>query len=289
MATEHRQHWEDSISRLLQKALSHKEVYTTPISGFQVSIHPNVYSPKYFPESKWYGQQLEQLVKPGQDFLEVGVGSGIVSMHVARAGGKARGVDINPDAVAITKKNFAANGLSSSGVVRGEPRRDSYYTSASGSPSEADRVRATINARNVAPTPPALTDSGSDSDSDPLEEADIRVSDLYTSLDPGTKFHYIFWNHPWQNSSAIVKELQTEKTLDEGYKALSRYMSQGRSYLHEDGAILIGTSCYADLKALDQMAEDNGYRTMVQSQGTSLLEDGTEEVYYILRLVDLQK
>src|SRR4051812_40044520 len=95
--------WEDSISRLLQKALSHKETYTVPISGFSVSIHPNVYSPKYFPESKWYGQELERLIKPGQDFLEVGVGSGIVAMHVARAGGKVKGVDINPDAVAITK------------------------------------------------------------------------------------------------------------------------------------------------------------------------------------------
>ncbi|KAG0369713.1 hypothetical protein BGX24_002314 [Mortierella sp. AD032] len=281
MATE-RQHWEDSISRILQKALSHKEIYTTPINGFEVSIHPNVYSPKYFPESKWYGQQLERLVKPGQDFLEVGVGSGIVSMHVARAGGKVKGVDINPDAVAITKMNFSANGLSSSRAVRGgRLRMDNSYSPAPELSFEAARERAIV-ARPPPPLPP--TDSE-------VEEADIRVSDLYTSLDPGTKFHYIFWNHPWQNSSAIVKELQTEKTLDEGYKALSRYMSQGRDYLHdvEGSAIFIGTSCFADLKALNQMAKENEFRTEVESQGVELLEDGTEEVYYILRLVDLQK
>jgi hypothetical protein len=39
------------------------------ISGFSVTIHPNVYSPKYFPESKWYGQDLEKLIVPVQDFL----------------------------------------------------------------------------------------------------------------------------------------------------------------------------------------------------------------------------
>ncbi|KAF8944275.1 hypothetical protein BGZ47_004450 [Haplosporangium gracile] len=281
-----RRAWEDSISRLLQKALSHKETYTIPdISGFKVSVHPNVYSPKYFPESKWYGQQLEKLIQPGQDFLEVGVGSGIVAMHVARGGGKARGVDINPDAVAVTKRNFAQNGLSSEGGgVRG-PRRDSSYSSASQSPSET-------NAAAVAATVAAATDSNSNTEKDqePLQEADIRVSDLYSALDPDTKFHYIFWNHPWQNSSAIVKELRTEKTLDEGYKSLSRYMAQGREYLHEGGEILIGTSCYADLKALNVMALENAYRTEVASEGRSFLEDGTtEEVYYILRLVDLQK
>ncbi|OAQ31096.1 S-adenosyl-L-methionine-dependent methyltransferase [Linnemannia elongata AG-77] len=227
--------WEDSISRLLQKALSHPTTYTVPnISNFKVSVHPNVYSPKYFPESKWYGQQLEKLVKPGQDFLEVGVGSGIVAMHVAIAGGKVKGVDINPDAVEIAKRNFWQNGLDS--------------------------------------------------------RADIRVSDLYSALPRDSKFHYIFWNHPWQNSTSIVKELQTEKTLDEGYRSLSRYMAQGREYLHEGGEILIGTSCYADLGALNVLAEENGFRTEVAREGKSLLEDGTtEEVYYILRLVDLQK
>ena len=282
--------WEDSISRLLQKALSHTATYTVPnISDFKVSIHPNVYSPKYFPESAWYGQQLERLVKPGQDFLEVGVGSGIVAMHVARAGGKVRGVDINPDAVEVTKMNFWQNGLDSRGGGV-KARRDSSYSSASQSPSES-----LSDAHAAAAAGAAFIDYDSDTEKnqdqeEPLQEADIRVSDLYSALPRGSKFHYIFWNHPWQNSTSIVKELQTEKTLDEGYRSLSRYMAQGREYLHEGGEILIGTSCYADLRALNVLAEDNGFRTEVAREGKSLLEDGTtEEVYYILRLVDLQK
>jgi len=217
--------WEESISKLTKMAESHKEVYTITVNGLDISIHPNVYSPKYFPESCWYAQNLESIVQ-GKDFLEIGVGSGIISLHAARAGSKVFGVDINPDAVAITRKNFDKNGL----------------------------------------------------------KADIRVSDLYAALEPGTKVDYIFWNHPWQISSAVVKELQSEKTLDEGYKALSRYVRDGHKYLKENGAILVGTSCYADLNFLSQIVSEHGYKTVIAAQGESRLVDGTLEVYYIMRL-----
>ncbi|KAF9968818.1 hypothetical protein BGZ70_005622 [Mortierella alpina] len=167
-----RPHWEGSIAKLLKQARSHSEIYTVTINGLDIAIHPNVYSPMYFPESAWYAQQLEGIVK-GKTFLEVGVGSGIIALHVARTG----------------SKNFETNGL----------------------------------------------------------KGDIRLSDLFTALGPGTKVDYIFWNHPWQISNTVVNELQSEKTLDEGYQALSRYIRDGHTYLNEGGSILIGTSCYADL------------------------------------------
>ncbi|KAG0315919.1 hypothetical protein BG000_005044 [Podila horticola] len=217
--------WEGSISELIRMAESHKDVYTITVNDLNLSIHPNVYSPKYFPESCWYAQNLEGIVQ-GKDFLEIGVGSGIISLQVARTGSNVFGVDINADAVAITRKNFKMNGL----------------------------------------------------------KADIRLSDLYAALEPGTKVDYIFWNHPWQISSAVIKELRTEKTLDEGYKALSRYVKEGHKYLKENGAILIGTSCYADWDSLGRIASAHGYMTVVAAQGESRLVDGTIEVYYILRL-----
>ncbi|KAI1298308.1 hypothetical protein EDD11_006807 [Mortierella claussenii] len=217
--------WEESISQLIRKAQSHTEVYTITINNLNISVHPNVYSPKYFPESSWYAQNLEGIVQ-GKDFLEVGVGSGIISLHVARTGSRVFGVDINPDAVAITRKNFEMNEL----------------------------------------------------------KGDIRISDLYAALDSETKVDYIFWNHPWQISSVMVKELCTEKTLDEGYKALTRYVKDGHKYLKEKGTILIGTSCYADLDSLNWIVSEHGYKTVVAAQGESKLVDGTKEVYYILQL-----
>ncbi|CAO3575012.1 unnamed protein product [Mortierella alpina] len=221
-----RPHWEGSIAKLIKQARSHSEIYTVTINGLYIAIHPNVYSPMYFPESAWYAQQLEGIVK-GKTFLEVGVGSGIIALHVARTGSRVYGLDINPDAVAITQKNFETNGL----------------------------------------------------------KGDIRLSDLFTALDPGTKVDYIFWNHPWQISSTVVSELQSEKTLDEGYKTLSRYIRDGPAYLNDGGFILIGTSCYADLDSLNQIALSHGYGSVgVAVQGESHLADGTCEIYYILRL-----
>ncbi|KAF9343687.1 hypothetical protein BGX34_006491, partial [Mortierella sp. NVP85] len=221
-----RPRWESSISQLLSKANAHTSVYSMiTTNSLTIHIHPNVYSPKYFPESTWYARHLQSLVQ-GKEFLEVGVGTGIISLYVAQTGSNVHGVDINPDAVEISRKNFEANGL----------------------------------------------------------KADLRVSDLFSSLDKNLRVDYVFWNHPWQYSSHVVEELRSEKTLDEGYKALTRYIAEGHRYLKEGGAILIGTSCFANLDAVNAIAHKHGYAVKVEVQGAEKLEDGTEEVYYILRL-----
>lgn len=51
-------------------------------------------------------------VSPGEKVLEIGCGSGIVSMHCVLNGGEVTCGDINPKAVALTKRNMEANDLS---------------------------------------------------------------------------------------------------------------------------------------------------------------------------------
>ena len=50
-------------------------------------------------------------VKGGESVLEIGCGSGVVSLHCAKNGCKVMAVDINPEAVKATKENAAANNL----------------------------------------------------------------------------------------------------------------------------------------------------------------------------------
>lgn len=50
-------------------------------------------------------------VKKGEKVLEIGCGSGIVSLHCAKNGAKVTAVDINPKAVELTKKNAKNNNL----------------------------------------------------------------------------------------------------------------------------------------------------------------------------------
>jgi methylase of polypeptide subunit release factors len=106
-----RRDWLQRISELTDDANRHDEEYSTTINNFTVYIHPSVFSPKYFKETQWYAENLPAIVNE-KSFLEVGVGSGLVSLSVAASGSsRVLGIDINPEAVKVAQKNFEANGI----------------------------------------------------------------------------------------------------------------------------------------------------------------------------------
>jgi release factor glutamine methyltransferase len=65
-------------------------------------------------------------VREGERILEVGCGSGILSIHCALAGGKVTAVDINPRAVECTLKNASRN------AARLEARRSDLLSDVKG-------------------------------------------------------------------------------------------------------------------------------------------------------------
>ena len=50
-------------------------------------------------------------VRPGERILEIGCGSGVVSIHCAKNGCSVTSVDINPSAVECTRENAMLNGV----------------------------------------------------------------------------------------------------------------------------------------------------------------------------------
>jgi release factor glutamine methyltransferase len=54
------------------------------------------------------------------DVLEIGCGSGVVSLVVAKTAKKVLGVDINPDAVACAKANAEKNSITNAQFIRGD-------------------------------------------------------------------------------------------------------------------------------------------------------------------------
>ena len=90
----------------LNKVNAHTEPYDVDVFGEKITVLPGVMSPKY----DWAGvYMIDYLPKDfsGQDVLELGPGSGLVSVFVGLRGARSiTAADINPEAIENTKVNF---------------------------------------------------------------------------------------------------------------------------------------------------------------------------------------
>ncbi len=77
--------------------------YFWQVGGIKIIVFPTVFSPKYFRDPDFFYKKLP--VRRGERWLEIGSGTGILSIVAAKKGAQVTAVDINPAAV----KNTAAN------------------------------------------------------------------------------------------------------------------------------------------------------------------------------------
>lgn len=73
-------------------------------------VYPNVFSPKFFPDTYFFADHLT--ITPGETFLEIGSGTGLISIMAALRGAQqVTAVDINPEAVKNTTDNIFRHDL----------------------------------------------------------------------------------------------------------------------------------------------------------------------------------
>ena len=97
--------------QILRKSEKEKVKYKTKVNGKEFIVYPNVFSPKYFLDTEFFAKEIP--VKDGEAFLEIGPGTGVVSIFAALKGAKrVVAIDVNPSAVANSRENVELHDLS---------------------------------------------------------------------------------------------------------------------------------------------------------------------------------
>lgn len=86
-----------------------KKERTTNVRGFNLLIKPTVFHPKYFFSSTYLFDFVSQLDLVNSQFLEIGSGSGLISLLAYQKKALVTCCDINSTAVECTKQNFIKN------------------------------------------------------------------------------------------------------------------------------------------------------------------------------------
>jgi len=88
---------------LLTKYLSKTRIYR--YKDLLLKIPPEVFHPGFFFSTQMLLQYLVKLPLQKKEFMELGCGSGLISMVVAEKGATVTATDINPLALGFIKKN----------------------------------------------------------------------------------------------------------------------------------------------------------------------------------------
>ncbi len=94
---------------ILNKSQENTSPYRVSVLGREFIVYPNVFSPKYFYDTEFFASQIA--VEPLDRFLEIGPGSGVISVTAALRGAIVTAIDINPNAVLNTKANAKLYGV----------------------------------------------------------------------------------------------------------------------------------------------------------------------------------
>lgn len=97
--------WVKEVKEIYQKVKSHSTSYIIDFLETQITVCPNVFSPKYFNNTKWYAERLPNIIGNGS-LLEIGTGTGAIALHCCLKGANVTATDVNKDALNCAKLNF---------------------------------------------------------------------------------------------------------------------------------------------------------------------------------------
>lgn len=98
--------WLEETMEIIEDLKKEDEPQDIQIFDQTITVHPGVFSPKYFADVLFFAEVIPSLVDKAS-FCEVGVGTGVVSLFVALNGAREIvGTDISYEAIENTRENF---------------------------------------------------------------------------------------------------------------------------------------------------------------------------------------
>lgn len=95
---------------MLVRYLARERTYT--YKGIRVDVPPGVFHPGFFFSTKFLLHYLERQPLQGRSFLELGAGSGLISLFATGKGAIVTATDINPLSISCLQKNRSLNNAS---------------------------------------------------------------------------------------------------------------------------------------------------------------------------------
>ena len=93
----------------LEKYLSKKRIYT--YGSIKLQIPPEVFHPGFFTSTHFLLQYIKKLRLENKSFLEMGAGSGLISVYGAKQNANVTAIDINPVAIKFLRINSEENNV----------------------------------------------------------------------------------------------------------------------------------------------------------------------------------
>lgn len=106
----------EGTNKILEESKKERKKYSTRVLGREFIVFPNVFSPKYFKDTEFFARNLP--IKKGDEVLELGCGTGVISIFIAEKAKKVLAIDINSSAVENTKVNVKKYNLQNKIEVR---------------------------------------------------------------------------------------------------------------------------------------------------------------------------
>ena len=94
---------------ILGRYLAKKRIYR--YKDIVLEIPPGIFHPGFFFSTQFLLQYISSFTLPGRKILELGAGSGLISIFASKNGAKVTATDINPLALEFLKKNSEKNGV----------------------------------------------------------------------------------------------------------------------------------------------------------------------------------